>query len=109
MQKKCEGYVGETVEQEENLCDEVKAVTEFIYLGGRVSVGERCEAAVTVRTRFGWVRFGECSELLYGNRFPLRLIGAVYRSSVWPAILYETEAWCMKVKLEFYKGPKDPW
>ena len=26
-----------------------------------------CEAAVTARTRCGWVRFGWCDELLYGR------------------------------------------
>ena len=50
---------------------------------------------MTVRTRCGWVKFGECGELLYG-RFPLRLIGAVYVSYIRPAILYECEAWCQK-------------
>ena len=45
---------------------------------GRVSVGKGCEAAVTARTRCGWVIFWECGELLFGRRFPLRLKGAVY-------------------------------
>ena len=58
------------MEQEVKLCDEVEAVREFTYLGDRVSAGGGCEAAVTARTRCGWVKFRECSELLYG-RFPL--------------------------------------
>ena len=86
--RKCEGNIGETVEQEEKLCDEVEAVQEFAYLGDRVSAGGCCEAAVTVSTRCEWVKFRECSELLYGMKFPLMLNGAVYRSYVWPAILY---------------------
>ena len=49
--------------------------------------GGGCLAAVTARTRCGWVMFLECSELLYGRRFPLRLKGAVCRSCVRPAIL----------------------
>ena len=53
---------------------------EFTYVGDRVSVGGGCEAAVTARTRCGWVKFRECSELLYGMRFPLRLKGTVYKS-----------------------------
>ena len=51
--------IGETVEQEKTLCDE----------GDKVSAGGGCEAAVTVRTRCGWVRFMECGELLYGRKF----------------------------------------
>ena len=43
------------MEQVEKLCDEVETVKEFPYLGDRVSAGEGCEAAVTTRTRCGWV------------------------------------------------------
>ena len=87
-------FLVEAVGQEETLCDEV--VKECTYLGDRVSDGGGREAAVTARTRCGWVKFRECSELLYGRRFPLRLKGAVYESYVWPAILYGSEAWCLK-------------
>ena len=37
-----------------------------------VSAGGGCEAAVTVRTRYGLAKLRECGELLYGRRFPLR-------------------------------------
>ena len=30
---KCEGNIGEAVEQDEKLCDEVETVREFTYLG----------------------------------------------------------------------------
>ena len=45
--RKCEGNIGEAVEQEEKLCDEMVVVREFSYL----SAGGGCEAAVTARTR----------------------------------------------------------
>ena len=45
---KCEGNIGEAVEQEEKSCDEVETVMDLTYLGGRVSAGRGCEAAVTV-------------------------------------------------------------
>ena len=50
------------------LCDDIKTVMEFTYLGDSVSAGGGCEAAVTVRTRCGWFMFWECCELLYGRR-----------------------------------------
>ena len=93
--RKCEGKIGEAVAQEETLCDEVETVMEFTYLGDRVSAGGGYEAAVIIRTICGWVEFGECGELLYGKRFPLWLIGAVYVSYIRPTILYECEAWCL--------------
>ena len=33
--RKCEGNVGEAVEQEEKLCDEVETLSEYTYLGDR--------------------------------------------------------------------------
>ena len=35
-------------------------------------------------------------ELLYGRRFSLKLTGAVYKTYIWPTILNESEAWCLK-------------
>ena len=94
--RKCERNIGEAVEQEDMLCDGLETVGEFTYPGDTVSAGGGCEAAVIDRTRCGWVKFWECSDLLYGWRFPLSLKGAAYESYVWPAILYVGEAWCLK-------------
>ena len=66
----------------------MEAVTEFTYFGVRMSAGGVCVMSVTARTRCGWVKLRECSELLYGRRFHLRLKRAVYESYVRPAILY---------------------
>ena len=52
-----------------------------------MSAGGGYEAAVTVRTRCGWVKFGECCDLLY-DRFSLKLKGVFHKSYVRPAILY---------------------
>ena len=94
--RKCEGNVGKAVEQEVELCDEVETVSEYTSFGDRVSAGEGYEAAVTARTRCGWVKLRECGELLYGRRFSLGLKVVIYRSFVRPAILYGSEAWCLK-------------
>ena len=72
----------------EKLYDEVETVSEFAHLGDRVSAGGGCQAAVTIRTRCGWVKFWECGESLYGKIFPLRLKGAVYERYVRLTILY---------------------
>ena len=83
------------MEQKENLCDEVETASEFTYLADRVSTGGGCEAAVTARTRCGWLRLRECGELLYG-RYPIKLKGAANKSYVRPVALYGSEAWCLK-------------
>ena len=53
---------------------------------------------MTAITRCWWVKLRECGELLYGRRFPLKQKGAVHRSYVRPAILYGSEALCLKEK-----------
>ena len=51
------------------VCEEVGTVREFTCLGDRESVGGRCTAAVTVRTRCGKAKFSECGKILCGKRF----------------------------------------
>ena len=53
--KKCEWNIGEAVEQDEKLCDEVENVREFTYHGDTVNAGGGCEAAATARTICGWI------------------------------------------------------
>ena len=95
---KCKGIMEETMDSIEKLCDEVKTVNGFCYLGDRLNASGGCEAAVTARVRIGWVRFRECGELLLGNRFHPKMKGKVYRCCVRSAILYESETWVSKRK-----------
>ena len=75
--------------------NKVETVRGLTYLGDSVTAGGGCEAAVTARTRCGFVKLREWGELLYG-RFPLKPKGAVYKRYVRPAIMYGSEAWCLK-------------
>ena len=84
------------MDQEVKLCNEVKTVSEFTYLGDRLSVGGGCEAAMTAKTRRGWDKSRKCGVLLCGRKFPLKLQGAVYKSYVRPTILHGSETWCLK-------------
>ena len=43
------------------LCNEVKTIMEFTYLGYRLSAGGGYEAAMTARTRCEWVKFRWCN------------------------------------------------
>ena len=57
---------------------------------------EEFVVAVTTITRCWWAKSRECSELLYGRRFPIKLKGAVHKRYVRPAILYGSEAWGLR-------------
>ena len=69
------------MEQEKNLCGEVETVRGFTYLSDRESAGGGCEGAMSARTRYGLVKFRECGELPYGNRFSQKVdrlfVGAI--------------------------------
>ena len=73
----------------------MKTVIEFSYLGDRVSSGGGCVAAVTSRTRLGWVKFRECHDLLCGRKFHLRIKGIGYKSCVRSAMLYGSVTWSL--------------
>ena len=68
---KCEGNIGELVEEELKVCDEVETVREFTYLGDRVSAGGGCKAAVTAGTRIVYVKLRQSGELLFDRRLHL--------------------------------------
>ena len=92
----CQGIMEGTMDSIKKLCDEVETVNGFCYLGDRIYASGGSEAAVTARIRIDWVGFRECRELLFGNRFPLKMKGKVYGYSVRSAILYGSETWCLK-------------
>ena len=94
--KKCEAAAEESEESAEELCEEVKMVDGFCYLGDRLNASGGSEAAVTARTRYGWLKFKECGELLLGRKMSLKLKGKVYRSCVRSAMLYGSETWCLR-------------
>ena len=65
----------------------------LIFLSGRFHDGS--EAAVTVRTRTGWIKFRQCGELRHRIKFSLKMKGRIYHSCVRSAMLYGSEAWCL--------------
>ena len=68
--------------QQKVMCDEVKTVKGFCYLGDRLSASRECEAAVTAKTRLGWRKFREFEEILFGKTFTLRIKRNIYKSYV---------------------------
>ena len=75
----------------EVLCDEVETMK-----GDKLNASGGCETAATSRVRIGWMKFRECGELLRGRKFSLRLKGMVYQNFVRSAMLYGSEAWCLR-------------
>ena len=93
--KKCRSMVKNFKRPGEILCDGVETVRKFSFLGDGLNATRGCE---TARTRIGWMKFRECSEILKGRRFSLKMKGKVYKSSLRSAMLYGSEAWCLREK-----------
>ena len=89
---KCKGMV----DLIKKLCNEVETVNGFCCLGDRLNASGGCEAAVTARVKIGWIRLMDCGDLLRGSRFPLKMKGIVYDCCIRSAILYGSEALCLK-------------
>ena len=82
--------------EEISFFDQVDFVKSFCYLENRLTASGGSEAAVTARTKIGWIKFRECGELLCGRKFLSKMKGRVYQSCVRSAMLYGTEMWCLR-------------
>ena len=99
VRKKCRSLVKNIKgSADEKLCDGVETVSKLTYLGDRLNAAGGCETAVTARSRIGWMKFRECSKILKGRRFSLKMKGKIYKSCVRSGMLYGNEAWCLREK-----------
>jgi len=85
---RCRNVTKGRVEPIDKLCDDVMTVGAFCYLGDRMNASGGCKAAVTARTRIGWLKFREYGEILHGKRYSVKLKGKIYQSCVRSAILH---------------------
>ena len=60
-------------------------------MGDRLKASGGSEAAVTARTRIGWIKFRKFVELFYGRKFLLKMKGRIYQSCVRLAMLYGSD------------------
>ena len=76
--------------------DQVDFMKSFCYLVDRLNASGVSEAAVTARTRIGWIKFRKCGELLHGRKFLLKMKQRIYQSCVRSAMLYGSETLCLR-------------
>ena len=96
VRKKCRSVVKNFKgPADEKLCDGVETASKFTYLGDRLNATGECEMVVTGTSRIGWIKFRECSEILKGRRFSLKMKGKINKSCVKSAMLCGSEAWCL--------------
>ena len=66
----------------------IKQVTEFIYLGHKLTSSNNHEAALKHRIGLGWAAFQKNSTLLKSKRVPISVKAKVYLIYVLPVVLY---------------------
>ena len=71
--KKCRIVVKNFKGLDEKLCDGVETVNKFTYLGDQLNATGGCKRVVTARSRIDWMKFMECSKILEGRRFSLKM------------------------------------
>ena len=76
----------------------METVSKLTYLGDRLNATGGCETMVTARSRIDWMKFRDCSEILQGRRFSLKMKEKIYKNYVRSAMLYVSEAWCLRGK-----------
>uniref|UniRef100_A0A914UZ20 Reverse transcriptase domain-containing protein n=1 Tax=Plectus sambesii TaxID=2011161 RepID=A0A914UZ20_9BILA len=71
----------------------IARVESFKYLGSVLSEEGNIDADVKARMACGWLKWRECSGVLCDKKMPLRLKVKIYRTVVWPALMYGSECW----------------
>ena len=74
---------------------EIKQVTEFVYLGHKLSALNDQTIAVKHRVGLAWATFGKHASILKSNRIPLHIKTKIYNIYILPILLYGMEciAW----------------
>ena len=66
----------------------IKQVTEFVYLGHKLSYKNDPEVAVRHRIGLGWAAFGKQEHILKSNRVPYHTKTKVYLCYILPVVLF---------------------
>ena len=86
----------------------IEQVSEFVYLGHKLSSTNDGSVAVSHRIGLGWAAFEKNKELLTSKRVPLHIKSKIYNTYVLPVVLYGLESvnWTsnMSSKIETFQN-----
>ena len=86
----------------------IKQVSEFIYLGYKLSCTNNPDVAVKHRIGLGWAAFGKHEKVLKSSRVPYHIKTKVYLSYILPVVLYGLDCvtWTKKLasKIEVFQN-----
>ena len=78
----------------------MKVVDRFFYLVDVISTEGGAQEAVTSRTRSGWKKFKEVSNVICGSSISLKVRNTFRKSYVRNALTYGAECWALKMEDE---------
>ena len=86
----------------------IKQVTEFVYLGHKLSATNDGSTAVKHRIALGWAAFSRNKQLLTSRRVPLHVKAGIYNTYILPVVTYGLECvnWTTKLcsKIETFQN-----
>jgi hypothetical protein len=68
----------------------------FCYLGSMLQKDGDIDEDVSYRIKAGWLKWRQASGVLSGPWVPLKLKGKLYKTVIWPTMLYGVECWPTK-------------
>ena len=68
--------------------EQLETVSEFVYLGHKLSRTNDGTAAVEHRISLGWAAFQKNKLFLTSNRIPPKVKGRIYKTYILPVVLY---------------------
>ena len=86
----------------------IKQVTEFVYLGHKLSATNDGSTAVKHRIALGWAAFSRNKQLLTSRRVPMHVKARIYNTYILPVVTYGLECvnWTTKLcsKIETFQN-----
>ncbi|KAL6538155.1 hypothetical protein OROGR_012143 [Orobanche gracilis] len=74
----------------------VQSADSFRYLGSIIQADGGLDGDVAHRIKSGWLKWKSATGFLCDPGIPNRLKGKFYRTTIRPALMYETECWAVK-------------
>ncbi|XP_069989458.1 uncharacterized protein [Penaeus vannamei] len=81
----------------------LKRAEKFKYLGSVVSKDAEMESEVTHVVQAGWMNWKKMSGVLCNKKINGSVIGKLYKTTDWPAMIYGAETWPTKKEVKMLK------
>ena len=76
--------------------EKVEALTDFIFLGSKITVDDDCSHEIKRRLLFGKKAMTKLDSVLKGRDITLMTKVCIIKATVFPVVMYGCESWTIK-------------